>query len=735
MITIPFPNKRYAIRGIRPATDRKLKAETRTTHGDITKNTIQRQITGWNNNGFNIYWTPATLKPKSVKLTKNDILHTTAVWIDKDHGGALPDNFEPKPSVIIETSKDKYQYYWLLDKPCDDHQRVEALLTAMIHKTGADTSRSNINSIMRLPGTVNTKDDANGFECTMHHQDLTTVYCIEFLEEQFPPVSIDDTTGKLKTEYNYRQCHDNIITGEVIHDSRASISMHFANIGVPEYVTLEHIDSLLDLGYRLGNIEPSRFNERKGNNKQVVRSAYEKVRGEINAVDIKTVKSRYTKLPPLPPDSGLNTIVQDIMGNMFHPVYEMAVPLAMHLVGTFGSGPYHLDGVTGTKRRAICMASGSGKDVVSDYLHACIDSLDDSRAEKFIGIQSFTPRTVHAELMEFRCRSYVMSEAGLRGQSEAGDVKNMRAYQLQLLGSKHTRTLTITQTTADIRAGREANSTFQVNGAVVNIIAESTPETYAKMLAFTDADVTGMMAREELIFPEPNFDFNKSNRHGFREVSPEVLDILRPLAQNFLDHPLVGGVGNYQKMFTPVDTTAIDDILDDCHAWHCTQREEHKESSQAISTQYSRMFEKIKCTTLILALADGLPLQVKPHHVEWAKAYHEAIKDAVLNQMEGGVLGNPTEACVRVCEIAIMKYPGLARDKRLSDNNSTVRRIVKGSWFSDVLHPTNCTPFRELVALMYNKRDVARKAVIQELIDKGLITPMKDNKFQLSRVK
>lgn len=675
-----------------------------------------------NREGYGVYFCAADMGA-SDKKTKSNVLGTWTLWADKDDG-ALDDGFEPAPNITVQTSEDKYQYYWKMNSPIKDIDKIEEMLGRVIAKTGADPKCRDACRLMRVPGFANQK---NGYDVKIVSDD-GGCYTLTELEEGFPVSSPDlpNPSDTPKTGFSMGIAVRDILTGDDIHGSRAGISMHLANTGMRESTCLELVEALIDSGYEIGNIEVSRYKERKANNKQVVNSAYLKIHGELPEYEFDDIETGllYTIIPPLPL-CGLKTIVDDIMSNMYHPVYEVAVPLAMHLVGMFGSGGYHLDGVTGTKRRAICMQSGSGKDVVTSYITACIRELADARAENFKGANSFTPRTVHAELRHFRCRSYIVSEAGIVGQSETGDVANMRAYMLQALAAKADRPLSIRATVADIKAAKEENMTMDVHGTVVNVIAESTVETYAKMMQLSHSDVTGMMGREELIFPKPDFDYAKSNRKGFTGVGEPAMDILQPLAQRFLDHPSTSGgiVSTPGKTFANVDTSAVDELLDADHRRCCELKNKHLDSRQAISTQYSRLHEKVKCTALVLALADS-PYDdpvILPEHIEWAIKYHRALITTVTAHLSGsGALATPMEGCIDTLEKAVVNWPIKAYDKKLTLN--VPKRIVQRAWLSKVLDKSNCRPFRDLTDTIYFGKGVdARRAVLNEAIDKGLI--------------
>jgi hypothetical protein len=175
-------------------------------------------------------------------------------------------------------------------------------------------------------------------------------------------------------------------------------------------------------------------------------------------------------------------------------------------------------------------------------------------------------------------------------------------------------------------------------------------------------------------------------------------------------------------MFESVDTTDVDELLHLHYRHVCGLRQEHISSAPAVHTQYSRLHEKVKCTALILAIADshGGEVKVKPEHVTYATHYQMQLITTVLAHLSGGALSSPMEACMLRLEKAVERWPRGKTDTNMALN--VPKRITKKNWLSKVFDIANCRPFKELTDVVYRgKTPDARKAIINEAIDKGLL--------------
>lgn len=112
---------------------------------------------------------------------------TTVVYADADY--CHPDNFKLKPSLVVQSSPNRYQCYWKLDEPVPAH-----VAAAMSHKIavghkdqGCDQSGWIQTKLLRVPHTTNTKHGADIVTETYTGE----VYSLAALELAYKDVIVD----------------------------------------------------------------------------------------------------------------------------------------------------------------------------------------------------------------------------------------------------------------------------------------------------------------------------------------------------------------------------------------------------------------------------------------------------------------------------------------------------------------------------------------------------------------
>ena len=111
-----------------------------------------------------IYIGMNTLKPQAHGRTKEDIQTIRHLYLDIDHEGPtalmkIPQSdFVPQPNYIINTSLEKFQVVWRVEGI--SQEQAEALQRAMARKFGGDPAATDSTRVLRLPGFINQKYEA-----------------------------------------------------------------------------------------------------------------------------------------------------------------------------------------------------------------------------------------------------------------------------------------------------------------------------------------------------------------------------------------------------------------------------------------------------------------------------------------------------------------------------------------------------------------------------------------------
>jgi RepB DNA-primase from phage plasmid len=104
------------------------------------------------------------LKPEARARTKEDIHSIRHLYLDLDHdaqrslAAVEKSNLVPQPNVVIATSPNKFQLAWRVEGFAQE--QAEAVLRAMARKFGGDPAATDSTRVLRLPGFVNRKYDA-----------------------------------------------------------------------------------------------------------------------------------------------------------------------------------------------------------------------------------------------------------------------------------------------------------------------------------------------------------------------------------------------------------------------------------------------------------------------------------------------------------------------------------------------------------------------------------------------
>jgi len=115
---------------------------------------IDRLLRRYDRHRFDQYFSPNVYARPSRKVSCVQI--TRLGWCDVDD--ADPFAFDPKPSVVWETSPGRTQALWFWDRPHTPLQ-ASAFSKALAYRHGGDKGGSAANKLLRLPGSFNHKPD------------------------------------------------------------------------------------------------------------------------------------------------------------------------------------------------------------------------------------------------------------------------------------------------------------------------------------------------------------------------------------------------------------------------------------------------------------------------------------------------------------------------------------------------------------------------------------------------
>lgn len=101
-----------------------------------------------------VYFCPNILGSK--RCRKSNVIGCSSIWADVDE--CDPKDFTLAPSIVIETSPDKTQAYWLLEEQTDP-EKAEAIAKSIAYENTTDQNGWNLARRLRVPNTYNHKYD------------------------------------------------------------------------------------------------------------------------------------------------------------------------------------------------------------------------------------------------------------------------------------------------------------------------------------------------------------------------------------------------------------------------------------------------------------------------------------------------------------------------------------------------------------------------------------------------
>jgi hypothetical protein len=106
------------------------------------------------------YFCPQLLDTK--KRAKEHVVLAPNVWADLDF--CTPDKMLLEPTVVVESSPDRFQAYWILDRPVDPDvaQELSKRIAYKHADQGADRSGWDLTQLLRVPQTPNFKHIRDG---------------------------------------------------------------------------------------------------------------------------------------------------------------------------------------------------------------------------------------------------------------------------------------------------------------------------------------------------------------------------------------------------------------------------------------------------------------------------------------------------------------------------------------------------------------------------------------------
>jgi hypothetical protein len=135
---------------------------------------------GFNTVGKDVYFTPHGFTRRGIDVQKEDTVPLIdVVWVELDDGDIPPETFNPAPSIIVNTSPNRYHLYWLLDKgyPAEEVERINYRMVYG-HNLREDKGGWARTKWLRLPGSSSYKREVP-FNITVTQDHSHLIYTLD----------------------------------------------------------------------------------------------------------------------------------------------------------------------------------------------------------------------------------------------------------------------------------------------------------------------------------------------------------------------------------------------------------------------------------------------------------------------------------------------------------------------------------------------------------------------------
>lgn len=688
---------------------------------------------------------------KGRSRSKEDVHMCRAIWQEDDKGTIKVPEIDP--SITIETSPGKWHRYWIIKGGTEDLRMWSMLQQSLVDNWDSDPNVKDINRVMRLPGFQHKKNPSKPFLTrivtpTPSVRNRIKSYTIEDLKDYFlSGVDVEKEREKAYKEVTFDaiEAIQDILEATNFHGAQVSLALHYANL-LPHDEVLPLLKGLFYMSKEAGS---ERWRQRMKDLPRAVASAIKKVNEEREnsgafVYDPELEKEREEKayIRYIPPPGFLNVIADNVASFMRYPSYEIAVETALHIASTFSGNVYDFEGVPNHRKMVLLAPQGRGKNVVKTYTEkVCIALSMKNKVSplyfSFQGAGDYTsPKQIHLELQEFGSRSMISSEAGHSQATTAGDRAALRGYENQVLASPPSSVI------LPRKQAQHSNETSlrPLFNVCLNIVHESVPSNYAKLLSDREAFTDGGVSRTSFIFIDGTVDSKSKNPHSYRAaITDEIVEKLNIIADRNIDegdptHKLntipccqaveadIEALDLFEKLeekYTDINNTSEDPITESIHV---------------------RKILKIKQTAKLLAILDD-PIQprITLDHAKWAVHRSDVIDDALLYHTKRGELAIPDN----IFATKAVQWCGKYYRGDLLVKPTTVektRRWISGAVFARNFYASIqhiMAKLDQVPAYKHKTINQRKASILQDLIEAGLFleleTPIKGGKYHQSR--
>ena len=651
-----------------------------------------------------------------IKRTLSNITRCRAIWVEDDKTGSKRKNkdWPIPPNIIVNSSPNKYHYYWLTDTTnTDEHQRVMQML---VNDYNCDPNARDISRIMRIPGTYHLKKDK--FMVSAEYP-VESPYTWDTILDAFPPVEkvIKDSHSVREngeSGFDMAKTVHALVSGENYHGSMISLALYFANQGMHENAIKKTL-----LAYQPLCVDQVKAAERFSENhlKECIQTALNKIASEHVELPTQTEIKRDFNIKSKKLDKDVLIPPNTIFGALSQIAYESGYRRnlmsgflgAAATIAYLGGGKYVMDGeklklsiqqiglgrsgvgkdpivsapaefidaaffgntpfqelyevITGNMSRVVGSRQGIENTLRESNKHDFLLSLDE--VGDFIGqaIQARTATTA-SEMMTFLLEIF-SSGATYSGRKLASSTKKGEEFKHKVLYSP---TVTLTGASTTEKFSRRMGSDYVTHGSAARMVIQNC-DLYAE---------EAVAGRPQTIISKETVPENVRNK--LVEIADQGALVK---GANSIPLPMARSANSVKVTMSPEIALLFFEFGE------YANKEETK--AGAVGPIWNRAAINAKLYAMIFAVAEN---PKKPVIEEWMAINAIKIVAASLDYQselfDEGMISESREGKLRgaILSSLIRHHPKALSISQLSDSSTTIRnasRIEKQNAYRDLI--------------------------------------------------
>lgn len=454
---------------------------------------------------------PANNRPRH--RTKKMVTHARAIFMDADDPQSAPlDSFPLAPSIIVESSPNKYHYYWLIQSPTDELDTWNKMQIGLINKYNGDKNAKDLARVLRLPGYYHNKKEPFLVDVVGGSKKR---YQWKTLKKHFPAEdSVMESESKPETVSESRSVNEHvadIISGRDYHGSLTSLCHQMKSDGMADPLIVASLQGMMKSCSPELQAE-TRWKMRYDDIERDVKNY--KPKASMEELDLPEIPTFDNDMGNVPWPPGLfGQLCTDAYNMARYQYPEVAIVSALGLVAGICGRKFNVDDAGLNIYATLIMDTGMGKDSINQFITRALSEANDiGTGMNFLGPVRFTgPRAVFKSLEKKRSQVCVFTEAGLLLNSKAGDRDGLKRMLLGLFNKSGRFSY----------SGQEQYSSDDddikpLRAPALTIINESTPAMLLEVFQKSNSIDSGEVPRQ-LIFriigdkPHPNTFHHKNS--------------------------------------------------------------------------------------------------------------------------------------------------------------------------------------------------------------------------------